>query len=158
MNENLNMEKELKIEVPQGYEIDRQKSTFEKIVFKKIPDNPKTWEDYCELTKGNTSNYANATTLMVRKDRFNGAYNEFSTKERAEQFIAIGKLMQLRDYWVKGYKKTEEEYVIYITCQGDIRVTTWHNKFMKKLTFPTVEMANDFINCFRDLIKTAYMR
>ena len=25
MNENLNMEKELKIEVPQGYEIDRQK-------------------------------------------------------------------------------------------------------------------------------------
>lgn len=33
------MEKELKIEVPQGYEIDRQKSTFEKIVFKKIPKN-----------------------------------------------------------------------------------------------------------------------
>lgn len=30
------MEKELKIEVPQGYEIDRQKSNFEKIVFKKI--------------------------------------------------------------------------------------------------------------------------
>ena len=29
---------------------------------------------------------------------------------------------------------------------------------MKKLTFPTEEMANDFINCFRDLIKTAYMR
>ena len=28
------MEKELKIEVPQGYEIDRQKSTFEKIIFK----------------------------------------------------------------------------------------------------------------------------
>ena len=28
------MEKELKIEIPQGYEIDRQKSTFEKIVFK----------------------------------------------------------------------------------------------------------------------------
>ena len=28
--------KEVKIEVPQGYEIDRQKSTFEKIVFKKV--------------------------------------------------------------------------------------------------------------------------
>ena len=111
-----------------------------------------------KLTIGNTSNYANSTTLIVYKDRFNGAYNEFSTKERAEQFIAIGKLMQLRDYWVKGYKKTEEEYVIYITCQGDIRVTTWHNKFMKKLTFPTVEMANDFIKCFSGLIKTAYMR
>lgn len=152
------MEKELKIEIPKGYEIDKEKSTFAKIVFKKIDNRPKTWEEYCELTKGNTSNYANATTLMVYKDRFNGAYNEFSTKERAEQFIAIGKLMQLRDYWVKGYKTTEEEYVIYITCQGNLRVTTLQNKFMKKLTFPTEEMANDFIKCFSGLIKTAYMR
>lgn len=152
------MRKELKIEIPKGYEIDKEKSTFAKIVFKKIDNRPKTWEEYCELTKGNTSNYANATTLMVYKDRFNGAYNEFSTKERAEQFIAIGKLMQLRDYWVRGYKKTEEEYVIYITCQGNLRVTTLHNKFMKKLTFPTEEMANDFIKCFSGLIKTAYMR
>ena len=152
------MEKELKIEIPKGYEIDKEKSTFEKIVFKKIDNRPKTWEEYCELTKGNTSNYANSTTLMVCKDQFNGAYNEFSTKERAEQFIAIGKLMQLRDYWVKGYKTTEEEYVIYITCQGNLRVTTLHNKFMKKLTFPTEEMANDFIKCFSGLIKTAYMR
>ena len=152
------MRKELKIEIPKGYEIDKEKSTFAKIVFKKIDNRPKTWEEYCELTKGNTSNYANATTLMVYKDRFNGAYNEFSTKERAEQFIAIGKLMQLRDYWVKGYKTTEEEYVIYITCQGNLRVTTLHNKFMKKLTFPTEEMANDFIKFFSGLIKTAYMR
>ena len=81
--------KEIKIEVPQGDEIDRQKSTFEKIVFKKIPENPKTWEEYCKLTKGINSNYANATTNMVYKDRYTGAYNEFATKERAEQFIAL---------------------------------------------------------------------
>lgn len=156
--------KEIKIEIPQGYEIDKEKSTCEKIVLKKIGNRPKTWEEYYKLTKGNTSIYANGTTSIyangttLYKGQFTDAYNEFSTKERAEQFIAIGKLMQLRDYWVKWYKKTEKEYVIYITCQGDIRVTTWHNKFMKKLTFPTEEMANDFINCFRDLIKIAYMR
>ena len=51
------MEKELKIKIPKGYEIDRQKSTFEKIIFKKIPDNPKTWEDYCSLMKGKTIHY-----------------------------------------------------------------------------------------------------
>ena len=33
--------KELKIEIPQGYEIDYQKSTFEKIIFKKNPREPK---------------------------------------------------------------------------------------------------------------------
>lgn len=150
------MIKELKIETPQGYEIDTEKSTFAKIVFKKIPEKQKTWEEYCELTEGEPSFFADCHNV-ISVSRYVGAYNEFSTKERAEQFIAIGKLMQLRDYWVKGYKKTEEEYVIYITSQGDIRVTTWHNKFMKTLTFPTEEMANDFINCFRDLIKTAYM-
>ena len=29
------MEKEIKIQVPEGYEIDKEKSTFEKIIFKK---------------------------------------------------------------------------------------------------------------------------
>ena len=50
------MRKEIKIEVPQGYVIDKEKSTFEKIVFKKIDNRPKTWEEYCKLTKGIYSN------------------------------------------------------------------------------------------------------
>lgn len=154
MNENLNMEKELKIEVPQGYEIDRQKSTFEKIVFKKIQENPKTWEDYCELTKGNTSNYANATTLMVRKDRFNGAYNEFSTKKRAEQFIALGKLIQLRDYWVRGY--SEFRYAVYGDRLDGTAICDWCVNTNHPLTFPTKEMAEEFKNCFSDLTEQAY--
>lgn len=39
--------KEMKIQVPEGYEIDREKSTFESIVFKKVEekDLPKRWED-----------------------------------------------------------------------------------------------------------------
>lgn len=43
------MRKEIKIEIPQGYEIDKEKSTFEKIVLKKICNRPKTWEGYCKL-------------------------------------------------------------------------------------------------------------
>lgn len=114
-------------------------------------------EAYCKLNIRKdcfTSRWENSSAYCYH----NGSYNEVKTEERIEQFIAIGKLMQLRDYWVKGYKTTKEEYVIYISRHGDIGVTTWHNKFMKKLTFPTEEMANDFINCFRDLIKIAYMR
>lgn len=46
-------EKELKIDTPLGYEIDREKSTFEKIIFKKVKNfRPKTWEEYHNLTKG----------------------------------------------------------------------------------------------------------
>ena len=150
------MEKELKIIPPIGYEIDRQKSTFEKIVFKKVnplSKLPKTWEEYCSLVKGNTSNYANATTLMVYKDRFNGAYNEFSTKERAEQFIVLGKLIQLRDYWVK---RSKFKYAVGIFTWSEGGIVT-HNCDINDcaLTFPTQEMADKFITCFRDLIKQA---
>ena len=147
------MEKELKIIPPIGYEIDRQKSTFEKIIFKKIPENPKTWEEYCKLTKGSYSNYANATTNIVYKDRHTGAYNEFTTKERAEQFIALGKLLQLRDYWVK-LSKFENAIGVFTWSEGGI-VT--HNCDINDcaLTFPTQEMADKFITCFRDLIKQA---
>ena len=145
--------KELKIKIPKGYEIDRQKSTFENIIFKKIPENPKTWEDYCKLTKGINSNYANATTNMVYKDRYTGAYNEFATKKRAEQFIALGKLLQLRDYWVKGSKF---KYAVGIFTWSDGLIITNKcdiNDFA--LTFPTQEMADKFIECFKDLIKKA---
>ena len=147
------MEKELKIEAPQGYEIDRQKSTFEKIVFKKIPENPKTWEEYCKLTKGSYSNYAN-TTNMVYKDKHTGAYNEFETKERANQFIALGKLLQLRDYWVKGY--SEFRYAVYGDILDRTAICDYLDNVHYPLTFPTKEMSEEFKDCFSDLIKQAF--
>ena len=151
MNENLNMEKELKIEVPQGYEIDRQKSTFEKIVFKKILDNPKTWEDYCSLMKGKTMYYTNCNTITV--SGFSDAHDKFVNKKRAEQFIALGKLLQLRDYWVKGYN--EFRYALLGTKDG-IGLYDCSGFYAYSLTFPTKEMAEEFKECFSDLIKQAF--
>ena len=112
----------------------------------------KTWEEYCKLTKGSYSNYANATTNMVYKDRHTGAYNEFSTRERAEQFIAFGKLLQLRDYWVGDWKRNSDN--IYVIYKNVIMAAVHNNDF--PLTFPTREMAKEFKDCFSDLIKEAY--
>ena len=111
------MEKELKIEVPQGYEIDRQKSTFEKIIFKKIPENPKTWEEYCSLMKGKTVYYTNCNNITV--SGFSDAHDKFVTKKRAEQFIALGKLLQLRDYWLK-HSKFKDAVGIFTWSEGVI--------------------------------------
>ena len=143
--------KELKIEIPQGYEIDKEKSTFEKIIFKKIPENPKTWEEYCSLTKGSPSFYA---TCTVDTNRYSGEYNEFSTRERAEQFIALGKLLQLRDYWVKGY--SEFRYAVYGDRLDGTAICDWCENTNHPLTFPTKEMAEEFKDCFEDLIKQAF--
>ena len=144
--------KELKIEVPQGYEIDRQKSTFEKIIFKKIPENPKTWEEYCEMIRGNTLYYTNCDNRLALSGGF-GAHNGFTTKKRAEQFIALGKLLQLRDYWVK-HSEFKDAVCVFTWSDGLIDTTKCDlNDYA--LTFPTKEMADKFITCFRDLIKQA---
>ena len=146
------MEKELKIEVPQGYEIDRQKSTFEKIIFKKIPENPKTWEEYCSLMKGKTMYYTNCNTITV--SGFSDAHDKFATKKRAEQFVALGKLLQLRDYWVKGYDKFS--YIVWNSGCRNIFVGDLCGVTPYALTFPTKEMAEEFKDCFSELIKQAF--
>lgn len=148
------MKKELKIEVPQGYEIDKEKSTFEKIIFKKIPENPKTWEEYCECIKDCTSHYCHPRETYIRKtfDRF---YNEFSTKERVKQYVALGKLLQLRDYWVRGGYE-DFDYALFGTKTGEIFTVSLIGDTSYPLTFPTREMADDFKKCFSDLIKEAY--
>lgn len=143
--------KELKIEVPQGYEIDRQKSTFEKIIFKKIPENPKTWEEYCSLMKGKTVYYTNCNTITV--SGFSDAHDKFMNKKRAEQFIALGKLLQLRDYWTKRSKF--KDAIGVFTLSDGVIATHEFDIDDYALTFPTQEMADKFITCFRDLIKQA---
>ena len=144
--------KELKIEIPQGYEIDRQKSTFEKIVFKKIPEKPKTWGDYCSLMKGKKVYNTYCNYIIVNE--FSNAHDKFETKKRAEQFIALGKLLQLRDYWVKGYN--EFRYAVYGDRLDGTAICDWRGNFNHPLTFPTKEMAEEFKECFSDLIKQAF--
>ena len=156
------MEKELKIKIPKGYEIDRQKSTFEKIVFKKVEDPfsnlPKTWEEYCKRAKGYTSYYGDPTDNNTYETKFSKFYNEFSTKERAKQYVAFGKLLQLRDYWVKGYDK----FSYFVCNDSDRRVFVYYFDSVNPypltypLTFPTKEMAEEFKDCFSDLIKQAF--
>lgn len=155
--------KKLKINIPEGYEIDRENSTFEEIVFKKIEDPfsklPKTWEEYCKRTKGYTSYYGYSINGNTYETKFDGFYNEFFTKERVKQYVALGKLLQLRDYWVSNWKDDSNNFVAAIYhFDGEIVNTNVSRKRSSNypLTFPTREMAKEFKNCFEDLIKEAY--
>lgn len=149
-------EKKLKINIPEGYEIDKENSTFEEIVFKKIEDPlaklPKTWEKYCKQTKGYTSYYGYSINGNTYETKFDGFYNEFFTKERVKQYVALGKLLQLRDYWVGDWKRNSNN--IYVIYKNVIMAAGNDSDF--PLTFPTREMAEEFKNCFEDLIKEAY--
>ena len=154
--------RKLKINIPEGYEIDKEKSTFEEIVFKKVEDPfsklPKTWEEYCKQTKGYTSYYGYSINGNTYETKFDGFYNEFFTKERVKQYVALGRLIQLRDYWVGDWKNDSNNFVnVIYNLNGEIKnMGLSHKQSLNfPLTFPTREMAQKFIECFKDLIKEA---
>ena len=101
--------KKLKINIPEGYEIDKEKSTFEEIVFKKVEDPfselPKTWEEYKSCSRDDTSYFFCIPLKRIKASLFSGVYNEFSTEERVKQYVALGRLLQLHDYWVGDWKR-----------------------------------------------------
>ena len=157
-----NMDTKLKINIPKGYEIDRENSTFEEIVFKKVEDPlaklPKTWEEYKSCSRDDTSYFFCNPLKSIETSSFSGIYNEFSTEERVKQYVALGKLIQLRDYWVGNQKSDLHGFVTTIyNFENEIRSASipkerGSNYF---LTFPTREMAQKFVECFKDLIKEA---
>ena len=153
---NMNTKK-LKINIPEGYEIDKEKSTFEEIVFKKVEDPlaklPKTWEEYCKQTEGYVSYFFSSPKSII-KSWFEGSYNEFITEERVKQYVALGRLLQLRDYWVKGY--SEFRYAVYGDRLDGTAICDWRDNINHPLTFPTREMAQKFVECFKDLMKEAH--
>ena len=150
-------EKKLKINIPEGYEIDKEKSTFEEIIFKKVEDPlaklPKTWEEYCKQTEGYISYFLSSPNSVI-KSWFEGSYNEFVTEERVKQYVTLGKLLQLRDYWVKGY--SEFRYAVYGDRLDGTAICDWRENINHPLTFPTREMAQKFVECFKDLMKEAH--
>lgn len=149
-------EKELKINIPKGYKIDREKSTFEHIIFKKIDPLaklPKTWKEYRMYKIGDTSYYYNDHFKSITASKFLGLYNEFSTIKRAEQYAALGKLLQLRDYWTNNWESDKRSFIIYVAKFETLtfRVATAIGTNYT-LTFPTEQMAEEFIKCFKDLL------
>lgn len=100
--------KEIKIKVPEGYEIDKELSSFEKIIFKKKETKyPESWE---ELIK-NKKKYKKSGFFIDEYSRIypvdfdrmidlKGWRNTLPTKEIAEKFLAYMQLMSLRHEWI----------------------------------------------------------
>ena len=150
--------KEFKIQVPEGYEIDKENSTFEKIVFKKVEKElPKSWEDlefidgYYVDKDGKAHNYINFST-----DYYNR--NIFPTEEEAEASVALAQLCQLRDRYNEGWKPNWEDNGKIKYCieffKGKVEKDC-HYGTKRVLCFKTRELRDEFLENFRDLIEIA---
>jgi hypothetical protein len=102
------MKKEITIQAPEGYEVDVQQSTFEKIVFKPIEKKAKTWEEIQELniSKGQRKYYINGmgeVTDHVPTQVYLSS-NNLPSEHMAEKIIALCKLYIIAEYYNEGWK------------------------------------------------------
>ena len=153
--------KAFKIEIPEGYEIDQEKSTFEKIVFKEInkelkKELPKTWEELTKVegyyigTCAGVSDYQGATKEVNK--------NVFATRKQAEASVALAQLSQLRDAYRQGWKPDWQNHRIKKYCifveDDNFRIDHWYTR-QYFLSFETQAIAQEFLENFKDLIEKA---
>ena len=161
------MRQTIEIEVPDG-----KKAVWKdnKIVFEDIkPPLPKTWDEFCEqnlIKKGeyflnsfSTSEQGTCETIRHKdSDR-----NILPSEQAAEQHLALMQLHQLRDCyrqgWIPNWENCSKKYGIervynLIDNKTELRICEYINTSLF-LIFPTLEMAREFLNNFKDLIEQA---
>ena len=107
--------KELKIEIPKGYEIDKDHSTFECIKFKPIKKDI-TYEDVCNtLFTHNTGyyidQYGKANFYNIKTNRFNT--NNASNGRQLKRLLALNQLLNIAEYYNNIHpKQNHTQYYI----------------------------------------------
>ena len=164
-------ENELTIKIPAGQEIDWQESAKqEKIVFKKKNNKPRSWEEYCENHRGGFAFISTGSRVSVTEVKYpsnesfkldpENSKHVLPSKELAEAFLAMMQLCSLRESWIGDWKpdwKNFEQPKASISCDrnGELIVLYFKDLASRPLSFPTYEMAEDFMTCFKDLLEIA---
>ena len=159
------MEKEFKVEIPEGYEIDKENSSFELIKFKKIEKKlPRTWEEFCKTHpwKYGESWITEASYVQIVKDesgvdRDDGDRNLLPNQQYAEAMLALCQLIQLRDCyndgWIPDWTDKNNKCVIFVeyNCIRKAYATS----LQRILAFKSASLRDEFFENFRDLIEIA---
>ena len=154
--------KEVKIQIPDNCELIKDGDTY--IVKEKKQGPPRSWEEFCKKIPISTKEcYITTNSVIIENDkqRKRALYMDrcyCTSAEEAEAFLALMQLRQLRKAWVEDWEQSKGK-----PCAGifysvsDDEVTVSYDKFWTNITlsFPTEEMAEDFLNCFRVLCETA---
>ena len=168
--------KELKIEVPKGYEIDKENSTFECIKFKEKEANIKTWSDY-EREYGNIDwlrfeeskinlvpawddemrpPFDMAFKASFRRSDFTDNYNKI--KRHIKAFLIINKLMPYYGGAIDENSWRDvgiNKFTIRRVC-GSVNFATTTTQY-QFLAFKSYEQRDDFYNNNEQLVKDYLM-
>lgn len=160
--------KELKVQAPEGYEIDKENSTFECIRFKLIKNI--TYDVVCNnifnIRNEDTGYYientgdirkASGFSNEARKDK-----NNATNKEQLERLLALNQLLNIAKYYNKNTPKLDVRYRIYydksIYSYKTAYYTYYSNKFSIEALFNREEDAQAVINNpnFQEILDAIY--
>lgn len=161
-------QKEVKINIPEGYEIDKENSSFELIKFKKIEKKlPRTWEEFCEthpIVQGEIFIEVDSSICKMPNIILTGSTrncikdrNLLPNEECAKAILALCQLIRLRDCyndgWIPDWTDKNNKYVI-IVDYNCIR-KAYATNLQRILAFKSASLSNKFFENFKDLIEIA---
>ena len=147
--------KDIKITIPTGYEIDMEKSTFERIVFKK-KKTINSWENlekisgYGITTECAIVHYSELTTIEGNK-------NVFLNEKYAKSAIALAQISQLLPYYDSkvNWDRSTIKYCIARTG-NQLYIDTWQSLY-NPLAFNSREEAERFLKHNEQLLRDYFM-
>lgn len=137
------MKQTIEIEVPDG-----KVAVWEdgKVMFKDVQPLPKTWDEFKKLHLNNVPSSLIIANFAVLPKSIRG------------QYIALIQLHQLRDCYRRGWVSKSEAYdakwCICLVRDDELEICDYYTE-SRFLSFPTKELAEEFLNNFRDLIEQA---
>lgn len=154
---------EVKIQIPDNCELIKDGDTY--IVKEKKNDKPRSWEEFCKNYPLTGEEYFINMDSNIKKNVYNAdAYinrsvnhgkNWINSKKEAEAFLALMQLRQLRKAWVGDWNPLGKYYYAIIFSIGTgLKIGDYAFTY-RVLSFPTKEMAGEFLECFKDLCETA---
>lgn len=153
---------EVKIQIPNNCELIKDGNTY--IVREKKQDPPRSWKEFCEnypIKKGEAYIDLNSVIDVANcrcSRNISTSKNWCTSKEEAEAFLALTQLRQLRKAWVGDWEPSSNGFlgvIFYDIYKKCINTNYGVIGAPGPLSFPTEQMAKDFLNCFRDLCETA---
>lgn len=106
---------ELKIQVPEGYEIDNENSTFECVKFKPVKRNI-TYNDICYMLFKDKDNFFITTNGNITDDILGWAgaieKNKATNKEQLEKLLAANQLLNIATYYNSRAEEPDGLYTI----------------------------------------------
>ena len=158
-------EKSIKIQIPDGYEIDEAKSSFTEIKFKPIEAKyPDSWED-AFLGENIDGHFVRGKSLLTfnygQREVTKDEIDVYKTGKQAKAALAYAQLTQLmalpcyNGNWEADWKDCTK-FKYSISREGDRLVKGVRLNYYEEIVFKSPEIRDIFFDKYQDLLQTYY--